>query len=161
MPIKISIAPYIPPIKHPAKIVLTSQQRFDRLIKRLSRSRTKLRKFHFNLLQGLNGKVCLFDGDGIEVDQFTNSIEGIRIARQTALRLFLSNENQQGGFNFTSAINPEFMSFEEIEKARLQTRKLLDYQPFHLCSNCKFQFETEEFGSHRCIVGENWAVILN
>lgn len=160
MPIKISFIPYVPPIKHPAKIVLTSQQRFERIKFKLSKNKTKLRLFHFNLIEGLNGKVVLFNGDGKEIGLFNNSLEGARIARQTALNLFLASEDQNGGFSFTSSVNYEFMSYEEIEKAKLQTSRLLDYNPFKVCKNCDFQFEPEEFLLHKCIVGATWIVFI-
>lgn len=161
MPIKLSFVPYIPPIKYLTKITLTPAQRFERITRKLDKSKTILRKYHFNLVEGLNNKTCLFDGEGKEIGSFEKSIEGTRIAREVALNIFLFGENQNGGFQFTSSINNELMSYDEIERAKMQTKKNLEYQPFNLCKNCEFQFEPEDFSIHHCIIGRNWIVFVS
>lgn len=151
MPIKIQIAKILPIAKR-ERALISPQEKFNRLSRRLKNkgNKFKLRKYHFNAISSVK-VITVFDGEGIEVFQGENSINGCRVARQYCLAIFLSAENQNGGFNWTMDFNPEFQTLEELREAELATRRNLDYKPFIVCLECKFQFETNvELGRHIC-----------
>lgn len=131
-------------------IKLSPQQKFNRLANRINKGKVKLRKYHFNAIE-VEKTLIVFDGEGIEVFQGENSVKGCQIARQCCLAIFLSAKNQNGGFSFTSNVNFEFQTLEEIRKAQTMVKNQLEYHPFILCADCKFQFETQlELSLHKC-----------
>ena len=136
---------------------LSPQQKFDRLARRLSRnSKSKLRKYHFNAIEA-GSTLIVFDGEGIEVYQGENSVKGCKVARQLCLAMYFSASNQNGGFAFTTNVNFEFQSLAEIRANQEQVKKQLEYNPFVICKDCKFQFENEiERYLHVCT--DNWIV---
>src|ERR1051325_7911485 len=155
MKFKLGFAKIIPKPKREL-VKLSPQQRFNRLANRINKGKVKLRKFHFNAIEA--GKtIIVFDGEGIEVFQGENSVKGCQIARQDCLALYFSSKNQSGGFTFTTNVNYEFQTLEEIRKAQDQVKKQLEYNPFTVCNDCKFQFENEEEKNlHVCT--EQWIV---
>lgn len=154
MKFQLSQKPYVKVCRLP-KIELTPKQKFDRLAFRLDK-KTKLRLYHFNLIPH-GKKVFLFNGIGDELGFYDFSIDGIRQARIDALAIFQEAKNQNGGYSVTAPAM-DFLSYEEIELAKKQTSKLLAYNPFVICKDCKFQFENErELQNHRC--SESWAIL--
>jgi len=155
MRFQIGFAKIIPKPKREL-IKLSPQQKFSRLSKKLDKGKIKLKKYNFNAIE--SGKVIIvFDGEGIEVFQGENSVKGCQIARQFCLNLFFSAKNQSGGFTFTPNVNYEYQTLEEIRKAQDQVKKLLEYNPFVICAECKFQFENEkERDLHKCT--DQWII---
>lgn len=134
-------------------IKLSPQEKFNRIVRKSAKGKIKIRKYHFNAIEA--GKTLIvFDGEGTEVFQGENSVNGCRIARQACLAMFLSAKNQNGGFSFTNP-NFEFQTLEEIRNAQRMVRNLAEHNPFILCADCKFQFETQiEMNLHKCT--EQW-----
>jgi len=155
MRFQIGFAKIIPKPKREL-IKLSPQQKFSRLAKKLDKSKIKLKKFHFNAIEA--GKtIIVFDGEGNEVFQGENSVKGCQIARQHCLALYFSSKNQSGGFTFTTNVNYEFQTLEEMRKAQDQVKKQLEYNPFTVCNDCKFQFENQdEMKLHICT--DQWIV---
>ncbi len=156
MPIKIQLVKITPKMARD-RILISPQERFNRLSKRqINRGKNyKLRRFHFNAIE--NGNIIvLFDGLGNNLGDFDNSVIGCRLARQFALKLFHASDNQNGGFLFTNP-NFEYQTPEELEMVGLLARKNVEYHPFAICKDCKFQFQDNiEMSLHKCT--ENWMI---
>jgi len=137
-------------------IKLSPQQKFSRLAKKLDKGKIKLKKYHFNAIEAGN-TIIVFDGEGIEVFQGENSVKGCQVARQHCLALYFSSNKQSGGFSFTTNVNYEFQTLAEIRRNQEIVKKQLEYNPFVICADCKFQFEDEiERSLHKCT--DQWIV---
>lgn len=149
---QLNFAKIIPKPKR-STIKVSPQEKFNRILRKASKGKVKIRKYHFNAIEA--GKTLIvFDGEGNEVYQGENSVNGCRVARLHCQALYFASENQNGGFNFTNP-NFEHQTLEEIRIAQKMVRNLAEYNPFILCKDCRFQFETQiELSLHKCT--EQW-----
>lgn len=155
MKFQLSQTPYVKVCKL-LKIELSPKEKFDRLTRKIQTKGSKLRKYHFNLIPH-GGSVILFDGLGNEFGTYSFDVRGIRSARIFALELFQESKNQNGGYSVT-APTMDFLTQEEMTLVKKQTSNLLNYNPFIVCKDCRFQFESEkELRNHRC--GKTWAIL--
>lgn len=160
---KFQTKPYIPPTINQPKIILTPEEKFEKLKNNELRlgNKHKFKSHHYKLIS-MSEKCVLFDGIGFRLGEFDSNIKGIRKARNLANNNFFNSKNQNGGFLFDliGFLNPEYQSLEELETVQEQTRKHLDYIPFKVCQNCLLEFEVSDYQIHKCILGTNWMIIL-
>lgn len=148
--------------------VLTPQEKFARILKQYDKRARRLRKYHFVTIETTN-LLYVFDGEGIEICQVENSISGARQAREICLNLFLTSDNQNGGYTF-SGPNFENLTDEEIEQRIYATHNHLEYRKFsvdeileygeekkNFCYDCETQFQDRvKLSQHLCT--EQWLV---
>jgi hypothetical protein len=156
MPMKILVRKYVAPLPR-IKSCMSPAEKFSRLSKRLASKGKghKLRKFHFTVIAS-GALITVFDGDGIEVIRASNNIDGYRIARAHAIRLFLASD-QHGGFDWNSP-NVEYQTPEELAATQQQTIRDLSHHPLAICKDCKFDFSDQlDLRKHKC--SEQWMIL--
>jgi len=159
--------------------ILTPQEKFQRILSKHDKRSRRLRKYHFTAIPTTE-LIYVFDGEGNEICQEQNSVAGCRTARQICLAIFLSAENQNGGYSF-SGPNYENLSDDELDAAILATYKNLGHRAFlpdeliirdkegkiisgeyeaekkNFCYECETQFEDRvKLSRHLCT--EQWMV---
>lgn len=145
--------------------ILTPQEKFARIQKTMDKRTRRLRKYHFVAIETTK-LLYVFDGEGIEIGQFDNSVAGCRLARLMCVELFLASNNQNGGYSF-SGPNYENLTEEEYEQSIAMIKKHHDspiidhsYANNYLCRDCdSFYYGKEAFRSHLCT--DNWVMLDN
>lgn len=95
--------------------LLTPKQKFLNYIEsNQKKCGARLRKYHFKVI--VSGQLInVFDGTGLEIGEFENSVNGERKARKRCFEIFLAADNKNGSFKWISPNNWEYQNAEELE----------------------------------------------
>lgn len=97
------------------KELLTPKQKFENYVSSIQKRGARLRKYHFKVIA--SGQLMnVFDGTGLEIGEFENSVSGERKARKRCFEIFLAAENKNGSFKWISSNNWEYQNAQELEE---------------------------------------------